>query len=402
MPRAESLPITILLTALVALGSFSTSVYTPSMPALTAAFHTTTDQVKLTLSVFLLGFGLGQLVYGPISDRFGRRRILVAGLALFAFGSACCALAGSIEAMIAGRFVQAFGACAGPALGRAIVRDVHGKEGTARVLAWISAATAVSPAIGPTLGGHLHVWFGWRAIFVLVTALGVVLALAVALLLDETNRYPDGDATNLARMGRNFATLLRDPGYLGYLLCGSCVFAGLYSYIAVGPFLFVDRLGFSPEVYGTLTIITTSCYIAGSFLSARVTPALGLDRPILLGCALATLGGAFMLACALFILSAVTLILPMMVFSLGMGLTLPNAFAGGLIPFPRMAGAASALLGFLQQMAAAGATVLVATLPQYSAVSVASVIAALGAVAIASWLLLIRPRSLDLVPAATD
>lgn len=399
--RAESLPTTVLITMLVAIGSFSTSIYAPSMPTLTAEFDTTTDQVKLTLSVFLVGFAFGQLAYGPISDRFGRRGILLVGLAIFTFGSILCAMSQSIEAMIAGRFVQAIGACSGPALGRAVVRDIHGRQNSARVFAWIGAAMAVSPAIGPILGGHLHAWFGWQANFVVLAVLGLALLLAVALFLGETNRFLDPDAIDIPGMARNFGTLLADRRYLGYLLCGSLVFAGLYSYIAVGPFLVIERLGYSPKEFGFLTIYTTSCYVAGSLCAARFTARIGLDRAIFIGCLLATLGGAAMLGFACYVLSVPTLVGPMMVFSFGMGLTLPNCLAGGLIPFPRMAGAASALLGFTQTAAAALATVLVAVLPQYSAVSAGGSLGGLGALALLSWIVFLR-RAPSLAPAASD
>src|SRR6266851_4590635 len=302
--RPDSLAGTVLLTALAAIGSFSVAIYTPSMPSLVADFHTRPAMVKLTLSLFLVGFAVAQLVYGPLSDRFGRRPVLVAGLAVYVVGSLACAVAPSIDAMIAGRFLQAVGACAGPVLGRAVVRDVHGREGTARVLAWIGAATTLSPAIGPTLGGSLHVWFGWRANFVLLAIFGAAL---------------------LATAWR----LLGDRFYLGYMLSGSCIYAGLYSWIAAAPFLFVDRLGFSPDHYGALTIVTTGSYIGGSVAAARLTHRAGLDRMILLGCALAVTGAALMSLLALATaLSAATLIGPMMLFSFGMGLTLANALAG--------------------------------------------------------------------------
>jgi len=392
--KPGSLAGTALLTALVAIGSFSVSIYTPSMPALVADFHTRPAMVKLTLSLFLVGFAVAQLVYGPLSDRFGRRPVLVGGLAIYVIGSLACVAAPSIEAMIAARFLQALGACAGPVLGRAVVRDVHGREGTARVLAWIGAATTLSPAIGPTLGGSIHVWFGWRGNFVLLAVFGAVLLATTWRLLGETNRQLDPAAVRLAPMAGNYHRLLTDRRYLGYMLSGSCIYAGLYAWIAAAPFLFVDRLGFAPDYYGALTVITTGSYVGGSVTAARLTPAVGLDRMILIGCALAVVGAAAMNVLALAVaLSAAALLGPMMLFSFGMGLTLANALAGGLLPYPRMAGAASALLGFAQMALAAVATGLVAALPPLSAVSMSSVILLLAAGGLVSQAGLIGGKS---------
>jgi MFS transporter, DHA1 family, multidrug resistance protein len=392
--RPDSTAGTVLLTALVAIGSFSVSIYTPSMPALVEDFHTRPAMVKLTLSLFLVGFAAAQLVYGPLSDRLGRRPVLVAGLAIYVIGSIACVAAPSIEAMIAARFLQAVGACAGPVLGRAVVRDVHGREGTARVLAWIGAATTLSPAIGPTLGGSMHVWFGWRANFVLLAVFGAVLLGTAWRLLGETNRQLDPVAIHVVAMADNYRRLLTDRRYLGYMLSGSCIYAGLYSWIAAAPFLFVERLGFSPDRYGALTIVTTGSYIGGSVVAARLTQRAGLDRMILIGCALAAIGAGSMVLLALAVaLSAATLIGPMMLFSFGMGLVLANAMAGGLLPFPRMAGIASALLGFAQMALAALATMLVAALPPVSAVSMSGVILLLATAGFASHVTLAGRRA---------
>jgi DHA1 family bicyclomycin/chloramphenicol resistance-like MFS transporter len=392
--RPDSLAGTILLTALVATGSLSVSIYTPSMPALAADFHTRPAMVKLTLSLFLIGFAVAQLVYGPLSDRFGRRPVLVAGLAVYVLGSVACVLAPTIEAMIAARFLQAVGACTGPVLGRAVVRDVHGREGTARILAWIGAAVTLSPAIGPTLGGSIHVWFGWRANFALLAVFGMILLATAWRLLGETNRQLDPGAVRLAPMAGNYRRLLTDRLYLGYMLSGSCIYGGLYAWIAAAPFLFVERLHFSPDRYGALTIVTTGCYIGGSVTAARLTQRAGLDRMILIGCLLAVAGAALMMLFAMYArLSAVSLIGPMMLFSFGMGLILANALAGGLLPFPHMAGAASALLGFAQMGLAALGTGLVASLPQLSAGAMSSVILVLAGTALVSHVALIGRRT---------
>src|SRR5512132_1929164 len=235
-PRAhpESLPVGALLTALVALGQISTSIYIPSMPSIVVDLATTPDWVNLTLSGFLLGFALCQMIFGPISDRFGRRPVLFVGLGSYLASSLLCTLAPGIGVLIAGRVLQGMAACAGPVLGRAIVRDVYGPTRTAAAMAYIGAALAISPAMAPIIGGYLQVWFGWRAAFVFLTAVGVLIFVATWLLLDETNprdRRPESDAPNLLSACE---TLLRDRRYLGYTLVVAFVFAGLMAFAPAG------------------------------------------------------------------------------------------------------------------------------------------------------------------------
>src|SRR4051812_13038453 len=166
--HVDSAGFTVLLTGLAATGTVTNTIYIPSLPSLVEAFGTTSERVKLTLTGFLVAFAAAQLAYGPLSDRFGRRRVLLGGLGVYVAGCLACVLAPTIEAMIAARCLQAVGACSGAAVARAIVRDVHGRENAARIFAWIAAALAISPALGPTVGGLLQVWFGWQAAFVLL------------------------------------------------------------------------------------------------------------------------------------------------------------------------------------------------------------------------------------------
>src|SRR6266446_10357734 len=191
MSRPNGLVVTALLTALVALGPMSTDLYLPSLPGLLRHFDADIAEVQLTLSVFLVGLAVGQLVYGPLSDRFGRRPVLLAGLILYVVASAICALAPGVPTLIAARLLQATGACAGPVVCRAVVRDVHGREGAARILSYMGAAMALAPTLGPILGGFLELWFGWRAAFAVMTLYGAAGLVIVALALPETNLAPD-------------------------------------------------------------------------------------------------------------------------------------------------------------------------------------------------------------------
>lgn len=393
MRQRASLTLGALLTALVALGQISTSIYIPSMPAIVHDLATTPDRVNLTLSGFLAGFALCQLVFGPVSDRCGRRPTLLAGLGLYLGASAWCALAPSIGALIAGRVLQGMAACVGPVLGRAIVRDVYGPDGTARAMAMIGAALAVSPALAPIIGGYLQVWFGWRAAFVFLSGVGVIVMAATFRLLAETN--PARRPGHLAGPGiaAAAALLLRDRRYLGNTLAVSFVFAGLMAFAAGGPFVFIEGLGLSPQHYGMLAVFTVAGFLAGSLLAGRLTGRLELTHMVARGLLIAV-GGAIAMAvlAAVAAPSVIAVVAPMAVFTAGLGIVMPAGMAAAMAPFPRIAGSASALLGFVQMLVAALASVAVGALPHHSGLPMAAVIAVCAILALLGFLAFVRPR----------
>jgi MFS transporter, DHA1 family, multidrug resistance protein len=389
----ESLVVGALLTALVALGQISTSIYIPSMPSIVSELATTPDRVNLTLTGFLLGFAVCQMVFGPVSDRFGRRPVLLVGLGLYLAASLLCALASTIAALILGRVLQGMAACAGPVLGRAIVRDIYGPTRTAAAMAYIGAALAISPAVAPIIGGYLQVWFGWRSAFIFLTAVGALIFAASWLLLAETSPRGSGSNRNTSGLLRSCALLLRDRRYLGYTLVISFIFAGLMAFAAGGPFVFIELLGMSPEHYGMLAIFTVVGFLLGSLVTGRLTGRLPLDRLLLLGLICAVFGGGLMAGLAVFApLSVASIIAPMAIFTAGLGMALPTGMAGAMAPFPQIAGAASALLGFVQMLVAAGASYAVGVLPHGSAWPMATVIAAGAVAALLSFTGLVLPN----------
>ena len=260
----------ITLTALVAYGPVSTDLYLPSLPAMQQALATDIAGVQMTLTAFVWGFALAQLVYGPLSDRFGRRPVLLVGLVLFLMASLVCVAATTIEGLIAGRFLQALGACAGPVLGRAVVRDLYGPLDAGRVLAYMGTAMALIPAAAPTLGGVLEVTFGWRANFVALTLFGVMVLALTWFGLPESHYERDDTATRPARIISNFATLLRHRGFLGSTLAVSAAFAGLFSFISGSPFVLIEVLGLPPDRFGFAFLVAVVGFMGGSYLSGRL------------------------------------------------------------------------------------------------------------------------------------
>ncbi len=387
-----TLAVAALLTTLVALGPLSTDFYLPALPAIGAALDTDIAHTQLTLSVFLVGFGAGQLVYGPLSDRYGRRPLLLAGLALYLLASVACTLAPTIEALIAARFVQALGACAGPVLGRTVVRDLYGPQDAARMLSYIGAAMAIAPLAGPVLGGALAEACGWRATFVVLTLFALLQLLAVWRLLGETNAHRDPAATRPRRIAANFATLARDRLFRGVLLANACAYAGLFAFISGSPFVFIGLLGFSPQAMGLAFGLMVSGYICGTMLSGRLSRRLGAARLIMAGALLGAAAGSLMLALvAALPLSTAAVMLPMWCVALSIGLVMPNATALGLAPWPRMAGSAASLLGAVQMGLAAAVGAAVGHAMGDSALPMALAVALCSAGVLGAWLGAIRP-----------
>ncbi|MBL8396223.1 MAG: multidrug effflux MFS transporter [Candidatus Accumulibacter sp.] len=343
-----------LLTTLVALGPLSTDLYLPALPTLARVFASDAAGVQLTLSVFLAGFACGQIVYGPLSDRFGRRPALLGGLVLYCIGSLGCVLAPSIELLIAARFVQALGACAGPVIGRAIVRDLWGASESARIIAYMGGAMAIAPLFGPTLGGFLTVLFGWQSNFVLLLLLGAGQLVVVARTLGESNLLCNPGATHPHQMGVNFARLLTDRHYLGYLLTFSFSYSALFAFISASSFVLADRYALTPQVYGMCFGIVVAGYLLGSLASGRLVRRLGSDHLLTHGAWLGAIAGLAMLTLELSGVHHLAAILgPMFFCTVATGLVMPNAIARALAPYPAMAGSASALMGFVQMAIAA-------------------------------------------------
>ena len=389
-----SFGLALLLTTLVALGPLSTDLYLPALPGMTVTFATDVARVQLTLSVFLIGYAVAQLFYGPVSDRYGRRPAMLFGLVLYLLSSVACMLASSVDALIAARFFQALGACAGPVLGRAIVRDVYGPVQAVRVLAYISGAMAIAPMIGPFIGGWLTVWFGWRANFAALVLISAVQTVVVFRLLGESNAHKDPAATRPRRILGNFRTLLAGKTYLGYLLCVSFGFAALFSFISGSSFVLVGLYGLSPQWFGASFGFVVTGYIVGTLITARFTLKLGPSRMVLLGASFGVVPDTLMAALAIAEVHSVwAVLLPMFGCMVATGLVMPNATGAALAPYPKMAGSASALMGFVQMALAAAVGIAVGHAYDGTAIPMTGAIALCGWAVLASYFFFVRPAA---------
>lgn len=355
-PPSPPRPPLALLIAMVTFGPVSIDIFLPSLPDMTRVFATDVSHVQMTMSVFIGGFALSQLVLGPLSDRFGRRPVLLAGIALYLAASLASLAAHSIDTLILARLVQSFGACSGPVLSRAIVRDAFPKEQAARTMALMASVFTIAPAVAPIFGGWLHTLFDWHANFVVMAIFGACLFLGTWKWLDETNLHPDLHALRLDRMIATYGLLLVQRSFLGHTLAISFIFAGMFCFVSVGSFVLIDVLGVRPDYFGFCFALVISGLLAGNVATARLGHRFGMTRMIGAGAIVAVLAGTALGGLALFHVETIAAVLvPMIGVFLAAGLVLPNGMAAAIAPHGRVAGSASALLGFIQMGIAATA-----------------------------------------------
>jgi len=354
MLKPDTLPLTILLAVLTSLGPLSTDMYLPSLPSIAAHFGRPIADVQLTLSAFFLGFAAGQVFYGPLSDRHGRKRVLLAGLVLFTLATFACALSTSIESLTVMRFCQALGASGPIVLARSIVRDLYGVDRAGAELARMGMIMGLVPAVAPVFGGVFEVLFGWRSSFFAVTLFGVATAAAVILGLPETLRTRAAEPVSPVRIVRTYGSLLTNAGYRGYVMLAAFTFGGMFAFISGSSFVLQGVYGMSPQAYGFAFGFAAFGFIAGTMLAQRLVPRRGLEGSIAVGVAFLAVGGCSVpLGMALGTGSFLEVQIPVMIYTIGLGLTLPQAGAGAMAPFPERAGAASSFLGLCQTSFAA-------------------------------------------------
>jgi DHA1 family bicyclomycin/chloramphenicol resistance-like MFS transporter len=384
----------LLLTAVVGVGALSIDMFLPSLPAIGAAFAAPPATVQLTVTLFLIAFAVAQLVYGPLSDRYGRRGVLIGGLALYTAAGVACALAPGVGMLVGARVLQALGGGSGPVVARAVVRDLYDRERAARVFAYMSMAQSLNPMLAPVVGGYVHEAFGWRAVFWVLAAAGALFTILMVLGVRETNVRRDPTALHPGQMGRNLAVLLGDRSYLGYVLVNALMFGGQFAFISGSSFVLIGVLGVSPSVFGLCFGAVALGIMTGTFLSGRFGGRLGLDRTIRAGTTLGAGAGLVLAALAWSgVLTVAAVIAPMYVFAVGLGLTLPNGMAGAIGPFPHMAGLAAAVAGFLQMTGSALYSMAVGHFFDGTARPMATAIALAGCMAAIAFRSLRRGRN---------
>ncbi|QFU14900.1 multidrug effflux MFS transporter [Microvirga thermotolerans] len=388
MLKPDTLALTVLLALLTSLGPLSTDMYLPALPAIAAEFSAGTGQVQLTLSAFLFGFAAGQFLYGPVSDRVGRKPVLLFGLGLFTLASLVCAVAPTVETLILARFVQALGASGPIVLARAIVRDFYEGPRAGRELSRMGTIMGVVPALAPVLGGLVTQAGGWRMNFIVTILGGAALAAAVAWRLPEPLRQKSPVPVSVVSILRGFRALLRHPAYRVYVGLSMLTYGGLFAFISGSSFVLQGRYGLGPLPYAFSFGFMVLGYILGTSLAQRLVGARGLDGTIGIGVACLAAGGLAMLVLvATGIGSFMAVTGPMALYAVGVGLTMPQSMASALMPFPERAGAASSLLGICQMTFAAILGIVLGRNLGGSALPLPLAIAATGTLALALFLL---------------
>jgi len=338
----------ITLAGLVAVMAVSTDLYLPAIPQLIHSLEANISQGQLTLSIFLLGFALGQLFYGGISDRYGRKPVLYLGLAIYIVATLGCAVAQDIDTLIAARFIQGLGGACGPVLARAIVADSYSRIDAARVMAAIAGAMALVPAIAPIFGSWLLYVFTWRAHFILLLILCIIIIIAVTK-LQESCKTIGASPLKLSLIFSQFSLCLSKRNFVGYTLCGGATYAAMFCYISTTSFIMIELLGVEPEYFGYTFLSVVFGYITGAVTSSRLVNRWGTIKVLTLGQLVGLSAAGLLLGLALFDVYRLTAILFafFLVFLSG-GLCLSIGQMGAISELPKDAGKASSVFGFLQ------------------------------------------------------
>ena len=369
--------LTILVLGMItAIGPFSIDMYLPAFADIAADLHTTVGHVSLSLSSFFIGISLGQFIYGPMLDRFGRKKPLFAGLFIYLAASAMCALAQSADMLIALRFLQALGGCAGMVASRAMVRDIFSVEDNAKVFSMLMLVVGISPIIAPTLGSLVTVELGWHYIFVILAIMALIIVLAIHFGLPESREADPDYSLKPAAIFRNFGLVIKEPQFYTYAFTGAAAAAGLYAYIAGSPAVFLQIFKVSEHQYGLIFALVAGGLIIATQLNRLLLHTYKSEQIIPVALCMQSVAGISLFVGSLtgWIGLAGTIILLLMFLSC-QGFTFPNSSALSMAPFAKNAGSASALMGAVQMSLGAVSSGLVSVLSNGTALPMTAVMA---------------------------
>ncbi|MEV7041097.1 multidrug effflux MFS transporter [Amycolatopsis sp. NPDC051061] len=386
--RRAQLKFVLVLGGLSAFGPLSIDMYLPALPRMAEDLHAADTTVQLTLSAFIVGLALGQLVLGPLSDALGRRRPLLVGLVLYVVGSVLCAVSPDAWLLVAARGVQSLGAAAGIVIARATVRDLFSGTAMTKFFSTLMLVSGLAPILAPLIGGQLLNWTSWRGVFVVLTAFGALLLAVVVFFFPEpsSSRSP----ARLGQVMRTYGRLALDRSFAGYALASGLLFASMFAYISGSSFALQGVYGLSPQAYSVVFGVNGVGIVLAGQLNGRLVGRVSERALLRSGLLLGVFGGAFVLLSAWARLPLPVLLVALFLLVSSIGLVMPNASSLALASHARSAGAASALLGVLQFVVGAVATPLVGLGGPGTAVPMAATMAGFASLALIAFLVLTR------------
>ncbi|UYZ59741.1 multidrug effflux MFS transporter [Hymenobacter latericus] len=401
MTKQRYFSLILILGSLSALGPFTIDMYLPGFPAIAQDLHTTPARVALSLSSYFIGISAGQLLYGPLLDRYGRKKPLYVGLALYILSSAACATLHSIDALIALRFFQAVGSCAAAVACMAMVRDLFPVQDTAKVFALLLLVVGLSPMLAPTVGGYVTAAFGWQGVFVTLALMGVALLLACLLWLPESYQPNPNLSLKPRPILANFWQVLREPSFYTYTLTGALSFCGLFVYVADSPLVFMDIFGVDSKVYGWIFAFLSIGLIGASQVNSVLLRRFRSEQLVFgaLCCQVAT-SVVFLVLTVNGLIGLYGTIALLFVFLCCLGFSSPNTAALSLAPFSQNAGSASSLMGAIRMGIGAMASAAVSVFNNHTAVPMVAIMMVTSVVAL--LILLVGRRNVTPMPAKAE
>ncbi|MEP6747150.1 MAG: multidrug effflux MFS transporter [Bacteroidota bacterium] len=361
---------------LSAIGPFSIDMYLPAFPAIAKDLHSTVGNVSLSLSSFFIGISAGQFIYGPLLDRFGRKRPLYTGLTIYLFTSIGCAMSTSVNALILLRFLQALGSCAGMVASRAMVRDIFAVKDNAKIFSLLMLVVGVSPLIAPTLGGYVTAAFGWKYIFIILTIMVAGILATIYYALPETKQPDTTLSLKPVSIIKNFRAVLKEPQFYTFAFTGAVASAGLYAYIAGSPYVFMELFHVSEKQYGWIFALIAMGLIGASQLNSVLLKNFESAQIIKYALLCQTITGLLLfIGTATGVLELFSTIFFIFIFLCCQGFTFPNASALSMAPFSKNAGSASALMGGIQMSIGALTSAIVSVLHNHTALPMTGVMA---------------------------
>ncbi|QDG77897.1 multidrug effflux MFS transporter [Labrenzia sp. PHM005] len=344
---SKRIPSVAILVAISSLSPFAMNIYLPSMDGMMKAFEASAGEIQLTMAFYFIAIAVGQIILGPISDQYGRRPVVVAGMFLFVIGSTLCLLAPTVEFLIGARIIQAFGGGAGLVLARAMVRDVYGREQAASMIGYVTMGMAVAPTIGPAVGGFLDEQYGWQGGFILMLVFGIGVAIFSWSHLPETihNKAP----VSVKKIGNSYYLLCREKMFWAFSAVAVLMAWLYFAYLGGAPFVAVSSFGLTAKEIGLYLMVVSLGYILGNYITGRIAARVGIIRMIAGGAVIGFFGVSLLLAGTLTdSLNGPLFFLPMFFIGLGNGISLPSAQSGAVSVRPELAGTAAGLVSFFQ------------------------------------------------------